>query len=70
MKNGHNGTKLINEKSIIDDHLFGSNAYIYADKFITQTVKRDKNALLWEQGAAGSNPATSTLLKQREPRLK
>ena len=44
MKNGHNGTKLINEKSIIDDHLFGSNAYIYADKFITQTVKRDENA--------------------------
>jgi len=25
--------------------------------------------MLWEQGAAGSNPATSTPLKQREPLL-
>ena len=25
--------------------------------------------MLWEQGAAGSNPATSTLRKQREPHL-
>ena len=40
MKNGHNGTKLINEKSIIDDHLFGSNAYIYADKFIAPADKK------------------------------